>query len=206
MLRIRKYFATENAGKINVSYENDDDKYLKLDKTAKLNSGHNFLSEMVVPPVVVNVKTEISRWYEMKWHGLPRRLLILSVENTIQFSYQYSTLLFNHVYPNLLDVNEDENIFYTITAVRTLSIFFSTLSLISPIMDRMTILAYIHGGAPSGISVTIKCLQIISHLVISTGVSLLCGLVIPVSFYFPCLFLIYNITIVSNYKLLIRIR
>ena len=152
------------------------DRYLQLDKTVELNPGHNFQPEIVVQPIVVNIKAEIARWYETKWVGISRRLLILSVENTVQFSYQYGTILFNHVYPNLRDVDDDKQLFYTLAAVRTLSIFFSTLSLISPIMDRMAILAYLHGGAPSSISVTIKCIQILTHLSISTGISLLFGL------------------------------
>ena len=170
ILRIRKYFTKEN--------DNDQeeigalDRYLKLDKTVELNPEPNLQPEIALQSVVVNIKAELARWYGSKWAGISRRLLILSVENTIQFSYQYSTLLFNHVYPNLRDVNEKKHVFYTLAAVRTLSIFFSTLSLIIPIRDRMSILAYIHGGAPSSISVTIKCIQILSHLCISTGISL----------------------------------
>ena len=183
ILRIRKYFTNDNE-EIDVSNGNDDDnqdvsaldQYMKLDKTAELNSGDSFQPGNVAQPVVVNIKAEIARWYETKWFAIPRRLLILSVENTIQFSYQYSTLMFNHVDPNLRDVDEDKTTFYTVAAVRTLSIFFSTLSMISPIIDRMSILAFIHGGAPSGISITIKCIQIITHLCISTGISLLFGL------------------------------
>jgi len=184
ILGIRKYFTNDNE-EIDVSNGNDNDnqdevgaldQYLKLDKTAELNPGHNFEPENIAQPVLVNIKAEVAQWYEIKWFSIPRRLLILSVENTIQFSYQYSTLMFNHVYPNLRDVDEDKTTFYTVAAVRTLSIFFSTLSMISPIIDRMSILAFIHGGAPSGISVTIKCIQIITHLCISTGISLLFGL------------------------------
>jgi len=183
ILRIRKYFTNEN-DEIDVSNANEDDiqeevgvlgHYLKLDKTARLTPEH-FQSENAGQTIVVNIKAEIARWYHTKWRAIARRLLILSVENTIQFSYQYSTLLFNHVYTNLREVDEDKHLFYTLAAVRTLSIFFSTLSLISPIMDRMSILAYIHGGAPSGISVAIKCTQILSYLSISTGISLLFGL------------------------------
>ena len=184
ILKIRKYF-TKNNEDIDVSKENDDDnheevgtleQYLKLDRTAELNPGHNFKPENVVQPVLVNIKTEIARWYETKWFSIPRKLLILSVENTIQFSYQYSTLLFHHVYTNLRDFDEDRNIFFTVAVVRSFSIFLSTFSIISPIMDRMTILSYIHGAELSGISVAIKCIQIISHLCISTGISLLFGL------------------------------
>jgi len=188
ILRIRKYFVNEN-DEIDVNNENDHDnqeeigaldRYLKLDKTVELNPDHYFQPEIAVQPIVVNIKAEIARWYETKWVGISRRLLILSVENTVQFSYQYGTILFNHVYPNLRDVDDDKQLFYTFAAVRTLSIFFSTLSLISPIMDRMAILAYIHGCSPSTISVTIKFIQILSHLSISTGISLLFGLLMVI--------------------------
>ena len=33
----------------------------------------------------VNAKDEMGKWYDFLWSELPRRLLILSIENTVQF-------------------------------------------------------------------------------------------------------------------------
>ena len=160
----------------NQTHPGDDsalNQYMKLDKMVKLNPERIEYSDDTAQSVEVNIKNEISQWYGNKWAGLPRRLLVICVENSIQFAYQFSTIIFHHKYPNLRDVDDNVYWFYILALLRTFSVFMSTMSIISPIIDRMSILAFIHGGVPTAASIIIKCVQIISHLSISTLISFL---------------------------------
>ena len=118
--------------------------------------------------VGIRIKDEISRWYDFCWHELGRRLLLLSVENTVQFSYQTSLLIFEYHYPNLWDIGENLHIFRMISIIRIASISMSAWSIISPIISRQTILAFIHGTESSILSTAVKCSQIFAHLFVST--------------------------------------
>jgi len=82
-------------------------------------------------------------------------------------------LIFEHLYPNLWDIGENLHIFRAISIIRILSISVSSWSIISPIITRQTILAFINGSVASELSTLIKCIQIFVHLSISTTIVLL---------------------------------
>merc|ERR1712228_1139602 len=112
----------------------------------------------------VNIKEQFSIWFDYCWSQLPRRLVILTFENTIQFSYQTSMMIFEFVFPNLWDIGDNLKTYQAISVFRILSITASSFSIISPIINRQRILGFVHGTESSGLSTIIKCSQILIHL------------------------------------------
>ena len=151
--------------------------YAMLDESVELEAEGSFEIDDVNEQVRVNIQEQISIWYDYCWGELPRRLVILTVENTVQFSYQTSMLIYEYVYPNLWDIDDNIYKYHLVSVLRILSISSSLWSIVSPIINRQTILALIRGGESSGLSTVIKCLQIVIHMAISTVIVLLLGFI-----------------------------
>ena len=149
--------------------------YDMLDEFVELDGEYSFDPVRSNEAIRVNIKQQFSIWFDYCWSQLPKRLMFLTFENTIQCSYQTSMMIFEFVFPNLWDIGDNLYTFRAVSVLRILSISSSAFSLISPIINRQRILAFIHETESSGLSTIIKCCQILIHMIISTIIVILLG-------------------------------
>ena len=149
----------------------------------------------------VNIRNELTAWYTHVWDDMKHKLQLVLMENSNQFTYQTAKLVFEFIYPNLLDARYSSSvlIFRLRSGMTIFSIALSVYSIFTPVLNRECILSCIkHKRLPNPFLYVIKCIQIILHLVLSTGSVVLLGSTSFVDSYFlyfsPFFTLSYNMT------------
>ena len=126
----------------------------------------------------VNVRHELTVWYTYIWDDIKRKLQLVLMQNSIQFSYQAAKVLIVFLYPNLLDARYTSSymMFRFISAVTIFSIALSVFSIFTPVLNRECVLSCIkRKRVPNALLYVVKCLQLIVHLTLSTGSVFLLG-------------------------------
>ena len=126
----------------------------------------------------VNVRDELKVWYTHIWEDVKRKLQLVLLENGTQFTYQTAKLVFEFLYPNLMDARYASSVlmFRLQSAVSIFSIALSVNSIFTPVLNRECILSCIKNKrVPNPMLYVIKCIQLILHLALSTGSVLLLG-------------------------------